>query len=169
MQDIISLLTSTQLQENIFWLRIVFFAVSGIFGGIIIFALIRTNWLKYRFIEDLVGFFTYKPLGTVKVVKKWEKIAKRLKLGSEDEYKMAVLEAEEMLEATLERLGYSGEHLKEKLDKLPSIAISNIEQLKKVLQIRNEIVYNPDYRLSLDEAKKTLDIFEQVLKDLQVF
>jgi len=169
MQDIISSIISTQLQENIFWFRIVFFAVAGIFGGIIIFALVRTDWLKYRFIEDIVGFFTYKPLGIVKVVKKWGKIAKRLELGSEDEYKMAVLEAEEMLETVLERLGYSGEHLKERLDKLPSTAVSNIEQVKKVLQVRDEIVRNPDYRLSLDEAKKTLDIFEQVLKDLQVF
>jgi len=171
LDNIISFLTSIphQLQENILWVKLAFFGISGIFLGIMIFVLTRTNWLRYLFIEDLVGFFTYKPYGAVRITRRWERITKRLELGSEDEYKTAVLEAEEMLDDVLKKLGYPGENLKERLEKVTPTTVSNIDQLYQALQTRNDIVYNPDFRLSSDQAKKTLAIFEQALRDLQVF
>ncbi len=167
--DVISFLTSSYIQEEIIWIKIGFFVFSGIILIIILLWLFGTKWLKYRFLEDLVGFFTFRPMGVSKLVKTWQKISKRLELGSEDEYKMAVLEAEEMLDKVLEKMGYLGKNLKEKVDKLPFTAVSNINGLRDISQTRKRIVYNPDQELSLDEAKRILDIFEQVLKDLQAF
>ena len=167
--DVISFLTSSSIQEEIIWIKIGFFVFSGILLIIILLSLFSTKWLKYRLLEDFVGFFTFKPMGMSRLVKTWERISKRLELRSEDEYKMAVLEAEEMLDNVLEKMGYLGKNLKERVDKLPLITVSNIDSLKDISEIRKRIVYNPDQELSLDEAKKILDIFEQSLKDLQVF
>ncbi len=169
MEDTILFLTSPQFQESLLWIKLTFYIIGGILLGMVIFALIKTDWLKYRFIEDLVAFFAYRPLGVGKLIKQWNKIVKKLELGSEDEYKLAVLEAEEMLAGVLEKLNYPGENLRERLDKLPPTAVSNIEEVKNACQVHNKIVYDPNYRLSLDETKKTLDIFGQTLKDLQVF
>ena len=167
--DVISFLTSLSIQEEIIWIKIGFFVFSGILFVIILLSLFSTKWMKYRFFEDFVGFFTFKPIGVSRLVKTWNKISKRLELKSEDEYKMAVLEAEEILDNVLEKMGYFGKNLKEKIDKLPLVAVSNIDSLKDISEIRKRIVYNPDQELSLDEAKKILDVFEQSLKDLQVF
>jgi len=52
---------------------------------------------------------------------------------------------------------------------LPPNTISNTEELKGVSEIRGKVVYNPDYKLSLDETKRVLDIFNQALRDLQAF
>lgn len=152
-----------------FWTRIVFLAVSGILLTMIIYCFSKTNWFNYAFTENAIGFLKYKPLGVGKIVKRWNKIVKRIESGSEDEYKLSILEAEETLSDVLERLGYKGESLEEKLDNLPSGTISNIEKLKEVSEVRSKVVYNPDYKLSLDETKRVLDVFNQALKDLQAF
>jgi hypothetical protein len=59
--------------------------------------------------------------------------------------------------------------LEEKIKNLPEGTISNIEELKKVSEARNNVVYNPEYKLSLDETKRILDVFNNSLRDLQAF
>jgi hypothetical protein len=150
-----------------FWMKIVFFGISAFFLSVIIYGILKTSWLNYSFMEDASGFMKHKPAGLGKISKKWNKIIKRVEEGSEDEYKLAVLEAEETLTEVLERLGYKGETLEEKLKDLPEETISNIENLKSVSEVKEKIVYNPEYSLSLNETKRILDIFNQSLKDLQ--
>ena len=150
-------------------LKFVFFVLGAVFLVMIVFIISRTNWLRYRYLEDVVGFFGYRPMGMGKLIKQWNKIIKRLESGSEDEYKVAILEAEEMLDNILERLNYPGDTLKERMDKLSPTTISNKEGVEIACKTRNEIVYDPNYRLPLDKAKETLDYFGQALKDLQVF
>jgi len=168
-QQFLNFILSPELQEKLFWLKISFLVLSGFFLVIIIFALVRTNWLKYQFLEDLIGFLTYRPLGVGKMVKKWNRITKRLDSDSEDEYRIAIIEAEEMLEEVLKKMGYSGKNLKESLEKLPSGVISNFKEVLQTFEIRNKILHDPNYRLSLEEAKKILSVYERALTDLQVF
>jgi len=170
-EEIISTLLGTEIDFYLvwFWMRIVFLVVSGGLLTMIIYCLSKTNWFNYAFMENAVGFLNYKPLGVGKIVKKWNKIIKRIESGSEDEYKLSILEAEEALDDVLKRLEYKGENLEERLDNLPPNTISNTEELKGVSEIRGKVVYNPDYKLSLDETKRVLDIFNQALRDLQAF
>ncbi len=150
-------------------LKFVFFVLGVVLLAMIAFIVLRTNWLRYRYLEDIVGFFSYRPMGMGKLIKQWNKIIERLESGSEDEYKVAILEAEEMLDNILKRLNYPGDTLKERLDKLSPVTISDKRGVEVACETRNKIVYDPNYRLSLDEAKETLDYFGQALKDLQVF
>lgn len=152
-----------------FWMRIIFIGISAFFLAFIVYGIHKTSWVNYSVMEDLTGFMKYKPLGTAKISKNWNKIIKRVEGGSEDEYKLAVLEAEEILIEVLEKLGYKGETLEEKLKEMPEGTVSNIEDLNSISEVRDKIVYNPEYKLSLDETKRILDIFNQSLKDLQVF
>jgi len=72
-----------------------------------------------------------------------------------------------MLDDILKRMGYSGETLGERLNKLTIASLPNLEEAKEAHKIRNNIVHDPDYRLSLDEAKKTIETYERALTDLQ--
>jgi hypothetical protein len=168
-EEIISIFTSEDLQERIFLIKAIFIGVSAFLLGMIFFLLIKSKWINFLFWEDLVGFLTFKPTGVGKFTKRWRKVTGKLKDGSEESCKTAVLEAEEMLMGVLEKLGYKGETFQEKMKNLPETAVSNKAEMERALATRNEIVYNPDYNLSLQEAEKVLAIFEQAMKDLQVF
>lgn len=149
-------------------LRVVFIAVSVIFSALIALFLFKNSWLKVRFGTDIFEFLTYRAFWVKKAARQWAKIVNRLETGLESEYKLAVIEADSMLDDVLRRMGFSGESFGERLKKVPKDVISNIGEVELAHKVRNNIVHDPDYYLSHDEAKKTLDIFEKALNDLEV-
>lgn len=169
MDTLIQYITSPSFNGWILILKTILIVFSLLFlTGIVLF-LSRSSWLKIIFLFDIFEFFTYRPFGVKKIIKAWNKIMARLETGLESEYKLAVIEADSMLDDTLKRMGYGGETLGERLGKLTSATLPNIEEVKKAHQTRNNIIHDPDYRLSLDEAKKVLTIYEQAFRDLQAF
>lgn len=152
-----------------FYLKIIFiiFAIFSVIG--IVLLLLKNSWLKRRFLEDWTEFFTYRPFGVKKTFKQWQKITKRLEAANEAECKLAVIEADSLLDEVLKKAGYSGETTGERLKQMDSTVLPNIEDVWQAHKIRNNVVHDPDYRLILDQAKKTLAIYEQALRDLEMF
>jgi len=169
MPEIISSILNPTLSGWLPILKILFTVVALILLGFIIFALAKTYWLRRLLIWDLTDFFSYRPFGARKVVKVWVKINARLETGLESEYKLAVIEADSMLNDILKRMGFGGETLRERLERLTAATLPNLEQVWGAHKIRNNIVHDPDYRLTLDEARRALDTYEQALRDLEAF
>lgn len=166
MNNILSFITSSVF---LFYLKVIFIIFALIFAGGIIALLFKNTWLKRRILEDLVEFVVYRPFGVKKTFKQWVKITKRLETGKEAECKLAVIEADSLLNDIFKKMGYSGETIGEILKQLDSTTLPNIEQIWEAHKIRNNVVHDPDYRFTLDEAKKTLGIFERALRDLEMF
>ena len=164
--NIISYLTSAESRDILLVFRNVFFLFSLFFFIIVLSLFLKTTWKKYAFLEDIVHFFTFKPYGIKKFTKSWQNIAKKLRSGDEPEYKLAIIEADETLNDILEKVGYSGETLEEKIDKVSLVVISNKEEILEAHKVRNSIVYNPNYKIELEEAKKLLEIYRKALTDL---
>jgi len=150
-------------------LKILFIIAALILFWFIIFVLVKTSWLKRMLIWDLVEFFSFRPYGVKKVVKSWAKITARLETGLESEYKLAVIEADSILDDILKRMGFDGETLGERLKRLTAATLSNLERILEAHKIRNNIVHDPDYRLTLGESRRVLGIYEQALRDLEAF
>lgn len=166
MNNILSFITSSVF---LFYLKVIFIIFALIFAGGIIALLFKNTWLKRRILEDLVEFVVYRPFGVKKTFKQWVKITKRLETGKEAECKLAVIEADSLLNDIFKKMGYGGETIGEILKQLDSTTLPNIEQIWEAHKIRNNVVHDPDYRFTLDEAKKTLGIFEKALRDLEMF
>jgi len=165
--DIISFILNPTFPDWVLVLKTIFILVSLVFVGFIIFALIKTTWLKRMIIWDAQEFLTYRPFGVSKVVRRWQKIKKRLETGIESEAKLAIIEADKTLDDTLKRMGFGGVSLGERLGRLTVASLPNIEEVKQAHKIRNNIVHDPTYRLDLEEAKKVISIYEKALTDLQ--
>jgi len=120
-------------------------------------------------LQDMTEFLTYRPYGVKKIVKIWSKIKGRLESGSESEYKLAVIEADSILNDILERMGFKGETLGNRLKQVTTAILPSIEEVGEAHKIRNNIVHDPDYKLTLDQTQKALEIYERALRDLQVF
>jgi len=148
-------------------IRLVFIFLGLFLLGLTIYFLRNTSYLRFLILQDLVEFFTYRPYGIKRIGKSWDKILARLQTGDESEYKLAVIEAEDLLDDILKRMGYEGEDLGGRLSHLTAATLPNIRELWQAHQVRNNIVHDPDYRLSLDEARKTLEIYEKALRDLE--
>jgi len=167
MENIISFILNPTFSGWLLVLKIIFIILGLIFFGYIIFALVKTSWLKRMIIWDLQEFLTYRPFGVRRIVKEWRKIKAKLETGLESEYKLAVIKADAMLDNILMRMGFGGVTLGERLTKLTVVSLPNIEEVRQAHRIRNNIIHDPDYRLSLDEARRVVAIYEKALTDLQ--
>lgn len=167
--NIISFIFTPTFTGWLLFLKILLIALALIFFGFIILALNKTTWLKRMFIWDIVEFFSFRPYGVRKVEKDWAKITARLETDLESEWKLAIIEADSILNGILMKMGFGGEALGERLDRLTAATLSNLQQIREAHKIRNNIVHDPDYRTSLDEAKRVVGIYEEALRDLQAF
>lgn len=155
--------------EILYTLRVVFVVAAIVLFLAMIFLFFRASWIKYLIWYDAVEYLTFRPFGVKKIEKDWMKNKARTNTGLESEYKLSVLEADSMLNDILKKMGYSGETLGEKLSGLTKATLSNIEDIKVAHQTRNNIIHDPDYKLTPEETKRVLDVFEKAFRDLEAF
>jgi len=165
---IISFLVSPEIQQRLLWVKFGFLSVSLILLIAIVILILKTHYFQWLFVQDFWEFFTFRPFGAKRITRIWNKITKRLSTGLESESKMAIVEADDLLDASLRRMGFAGQTLEEKLSKLTSATVGNLDDVYAAHKVRNNIVHNPDYRLSQDEAKVTMDAYQKAFNSLQI-
>ena len=168
-QDIIDFFVSPPLEGWFLILRTSFILFSLILIGFMIFLLLKSTWFNFRFMYHISEFFTFKPFGAKKIEKDWKKTRIRLETGLESEYKLAIIEADNMLNEMLARMNIQGDGLGGKLENIANSILDNVEEVKQVHKVRNNIIHDPNYKISLEQAKQVLDVFEKAFKSLDAF
>ncbi len=150
-------------------LKILSAGISLLFLFAIFYFIKNTSWLKFRYVQDLKEFFDFKPYEIKKFEKVWAKITKRLQNPLESEYKLVIIEADNLLNEILERMGYKGETVGERLKKITVDILPSIQEVLEAHKIRNNIVHDPDYKITLEKGQKTIKIYEKTFQELNVF
>lgn len=140
----------------------VLFSISLLLG--IIFFILKTRLLDDWFDNfiDIRGL----DLSRRRSVKAWKQIQKRLRLGNENNLKLAFLEADKILEELLKMSGYKGETMDERLEKVGTAQISNIETLRQAHKLRHRLMTEPDYFLNQEQAEIAVSIYKQTFKEM---
>lgn len=120
--------------------------------------------------EMVIGMDIPKELATKKdkMRIRWGKIRKRLETGNESEYKVAVIEADNVIDELLKRMGYKGENLSERLDNIPPGQIENIDGFREAHKVRNRIIHEEGFKLAKESAEAILGTYEKFLKEFEV-
>lgn len=166
--QILNRINDPALQEGLLPLKIIFGGVGIFFLLFIIGMLFRTSWVKFAVIYNVVEFLTYRPLGLPRMARRWERIKRRLDTGNEAEFKLAIIEADAILRDTFERIGFHGETLGDQIKLIPPTVVPNVAELEEANRIRNDVVHDPDYRVTLEETRKVLAIYETALRSLDL-
>ncbi len=143
-------------------LLIVFFLV------VIIWALAKSSWLEVYIFADAREFKKGSPIPLEKKAQQnWQKIKKRLQSTKEANWKMAVLEGEEIVEELLLKMGYKAKDFRSRLLLADEAQIPNFKDLLEAAEVYEGILNDPDYKLSRHDAEKVLNTFEEFLKYYQ--
>lgn len=102
-----------------------------------------------------------------KMLKRWESVLERMRSGNISQYKVAIIEADNIANEILALVGYKGNNLAEKLVTANPDQLPNIEELKKSHEIRNLIVHEKDYPVDEESAKEAVKAYEKLLHDLE--
>jgi len=99
---------------------------------------------------------------------RWNKILRRLTSANESEYKVAVIEADNIIDDLIKRLGYKGENLGERLANIPAGQLDNLDEIKEAHEIRNRIIHEEDFSVSREKAREVIVKYEHFLRHFEV-
>lgn len=165
-KDFIYFISSSQIQDMLFPVKLVFIFFSVFFLVFVIYFMINSSWLQYKFLEDATEFFSWQAYGQREMSKQWNRIKKRTESGAESDYKLAIIDADDLLAEVLDNRGYDGKDFQESIKKAGKLIVSILDDVLRAHETRNAIVYNQDYKISADEAKKILDIYESAVNSI---
>jgi hypothetical protein len=165
-RDFIYFISSSQIQDMLFPVKLVFVSCGAIFLVFVIYFMLNSSWLQYKFLEDVSEFFSWQAYGQRALTRQLGKIKKRIETGAEADYKLAIIDADDFLMEVLDSGGYEGKDLVEMLTRAGRLVAPVLKDVLKAHEIRDAIVYNPDYKLSADQAKKALETYENAIKSI---
>jgi len=158
--------------NNIFLLvQIVSGIISWIMFILIVYLAMKTDFWQKKIYNVFIGFRKLPEEGldhSLKVNKEWDNIMKRLDSKDEANYKLAVIEADKLLDTVLKKLTIPGSTMGERLKAIPSVQLPSIDNVWKVHKLRNHIVHTTDFILTDNKAKQAMTIYKQAFKELKV-
>ncbi|MFA6536873.1 MAG: hypothetical protein WCT18_00565 [Patescibacteria group bacterium] len=98
---------------------------------------------------------------------RWQKIEELLNLKHEMNCKLAVIEADKILEDVLKSMYFSGETMAERL-KVAGYKFPKLRHVWWAHKVRNMCVHDLRYVLKFSEAKKVISLFKDALEELDV-
>lgn len=135
------------------WPQMVFLAIAILAVGFLaLVAMVLSGKRRHQF--DIEAYQT-----------RWLKIENSLEKGNESSYRLAVIDADKLVDKALTEMGVAGQSMGDKLKKVGN-RLPDIQKLWHAHKLRNQIVHTDDFNISYDEARRALLIFRQTLKNL---
>ncbi len=97
---------------------------------------------------------------------RWEKALQDLFSPSAGDWKLAIIEADAMLDSLLDQLGYHGENLGEKLKSVDKEKFQSLSNAWEAHIVRNRIAHEGSlFELSAHEAKRVIALYEVIFRE----
>jgi len=169
-KGILDYLVSPQVQQDFFWLKIVFIIVSVLFLFAIIYFLTKSDYLTWAIAEDAKNFLSPKSVAKKKIEKQWEKVKREIgKAEIDAQWKLALIDGLEIFNEGLRQSGFVGKTLRERVGAISVEKMPEKDELMGVLPTCENIISDPGYFVSKKNTEKIIEIFENILKKLEVF
>lgn len=131
----------------------------------VVYSAIKIGWWSNRTdrIKDVILRSNMPKKRSLKI---WKEVEHHLFTGDDNSLKLAILEADKILDEALRVSGYLGESLGDRLKKIKSEQMPMIEEVWEAHKLRNRIVHEPDFKVNRDLAERALDIYRKTFQDL---
>lgn len=163
---------SPQVATVLFYLK--FF--SFIFSVLMIGAIIVLRWkylaLNKKLCEPLKPpkeiFYGVSHTSEDYVNPKWAKVLEHINSPNPSDWKLAILEADIMLNDMLDKMGYRGATMGDKLKSIEPSDFDTLQEAWEAHKIRNAIAHEgSDYAINKPEAERVVKLFQKVFEEFK--
>lgn len=155
------------LEGYIFFLKIFAFSLSVF---LVLFIIIILFKIRKGIKEELLSIaesVVDPGIPKKELDEKWQRIMRRLEKESESDFKMAVIEADNLFDDLLKKIGYQGDDMGERLKQITKAQLANIDELWDAHKMRNRIAHEPDFKLTKFQAERAVEIYQKAMEDLE--
>ena len=97
---------------------------------------------------------------------KWQSVLTHVFSSNESEWKLAIIEADVMLEELMDQLGFKGENLADKLKSADQEKFKYLTSAWEAHTLRNKIAHEgSNFELNQREAKRVVTLYEQIFQE----
>lgn len=97
---------------------------------------------------------------------RWQSAQKHLASDNPNDWKLAIIEADVLLDRMLEKAGYAGSTIGDKLRGASARSFATLDDAWQAHRVRNQIAHGgADFVLTQKVAKETLILYERVFKE----
>ena len=140
--------------------------ISTIAIGFGIYAFYRLSEIRRQENERLGIVFTWRAEKAKKDAR-WQQIEAYMASPHPSDWKIAILEADNILDDIVKKMGYPGETLGERMKHIEASDFPMLDEAWKVHKIRNQIAHKgTDYPLARTEAENAIDTYHRLFKEL---
>lgn len=157
------------------WQAIGFFSALASIGciAIIVYSIIRMREIRFHEKEVINTEIAQAILRDDKMHQagnpRWHYILSLLEGINESDWRVAIIEGDSMLDEELEKKGWAGNGLGEKLENGTSAGLRSISDAWTAHKVRNQIAHaGSDFSLTQNEARRTIKLFQNVFEELGV-
>lgn len=112
---------------------------------------------------------TVRSKDTPRTTLRWERIMQQMESGSEHNWRLAVLEADIMLNELLDIQGYKGETMADKMKQVDRAHFHTIDQAWEAHKFRNRVAHEgSDLQLSELEVNRIIGLYRTVFKEFKL-
>lgn len=156
--------------EVLFYILLIFFVL------LISYIIVRMYELRKRegmYLEEEMRKYQEKQMEKVSKIEqagsknpRWIAVSDYIKSENENDWRLAILESDTILDSLLDNLGFEGDTTGEKLKKADPEKFANLNKVWEAHNIRNRIAHEgSDFKISKHEADRVIYIYEQVFRD----
>lgn len=99
---------------------------------------------------------------------RWSEVKRKFEEDTPDALKLAIIEADKLMDHILKESGFEGEHMADRLEKLAPHGLLSFDRLWRAHRLRNEIVHSPGFELHRNLAERTMRDYEAFLKEVNI-
>jgi hypothetical protein len=100
---------------------------------------------------------------------RWHSVQTHLESENPNDWKLAIIEADVLLERMLDKAGYAGNTIGEKLKSASVRSFATLDDAWQAHRVRNQIAHGgADFVLTQKIAKETLILYERVFREFNV-
>ncbi|MFM2357883.1 MAG: hypothetical protein RJA61_620 [Candidatus Parcubacteria bacterium] len=102
------------------------------------------------------------------VNKKWERVEQHINSKNSSDWRLAIIEADIMLEELLDTIGYKGEGIGDKLKGVEKSDFLTLDLAWEAHKVRNAIAHEgSNFDLNERDARKVIQMFEEVFREFK--
>jgi len=147
-------------------------AVSALFAAVLAYAVLGKRALSAVGsavpVADAVPAPAVAETAAGPLRSRWSEVAAHLDSPREADWKVALMEADKLVDDALARAGFPGDTFGDRLTNIRPGTLASLDGVWWAHKVRNRLAHEMDYFLRYTEARQAIGYYEQALRELQL-